>query len=132
MARSSTLPNAGSRKISLRESEQRFRTIFETVGDAIFVQDIDAASFVDVNQRAVDMFGYPRDVLLAKSIADVSENQPPYTGADALERIAQALAGRTQTFEWRCRKCDGTLFWVEIGCRTAVFGGRNYATGDAA
>jgi diguanylate cyclase (GGDEF)-like protein/PAS domain S-box-containing protein len=111
----------------LRESEQRFRTIFETVGDAIFVQDIDAASFVDINQRAVDMFGYPRDVLLAKSIADISENQPPYTGADALERIAQALAGRTQTFEWRCRKCDGTLFWVEIGCRTAVFGGRNYA-----
>ena len=53
----------------LRESEERFRTIFETVGDAIFVQDIDAASFVDVNQRAVDMFGYPRDVLLAKSIA---------------------------------------------------------------
>ena len=34
--------------------------------------------------------------------------------------------GKPQTFEWRCRKKDGTLFWVEIGCRSAAFGGRNY------
>ena len=110
----------------LRESEERFRTIFETVGDAIFVQDIEAARFVDVNQRAVAMFGYQRDVLLAKSIADLSENQPPYTGAEALERIAQVVAGRSQTFEWRCKRRDATLFWAEVGCRLAELGGRNY------
>ena len=110
----------------LRESEERFRTIFETVTDAIFVMDIEIARFVDVNERAVDMFGYPRDILLAKSIAELSENRPPYTEADAQERIAQVLAGRTQTFEWRCKKSDGTLFWVDLGCRTAVFGGRKH------
>jgi diguanylate cyclase (GGDEF)-like protein/PAS domain S-box-containing protein len=110
----------------LRESEERFRTIFDTVTDAIFMLDIDAAKFVDVNQRAVDMFGYPRDALLVKSIADLSENQPPYTAADAQARIGQVLAGQSQTFEWRCMKQDRTLFWVEIDCRVAVFGGRQY------
>jgi diguanylate cyclase (GGDEF)-like protein/PAS domain S-box-containing protein len=110
----------------LRESEARFRTIFETVTDAIFVQDLDAARFVDVNRHAIDMFGYPRDELLGKGIADLSENKPPYTGADAVTHIAQALDGRPQTFEWRCRKRDGTLFWAEIGCRTATFGGRQH------
>ena len=67
----------------LRESEERFRTIFETVSDAIFVQNIATGKFVDVNQRAVDMFGYGHDDLLAATIAGLSEDQPPYTGADA-------------------------------------------------
>lgn len=110
----------------LRESEERFRTIFETVSDAIFVQDIEAATFVDINQRAVDMFGYPRDALLSKNIGDLSENQPPYTDADARVRVEQVLAGKSATFEWRCKHRDGTLFWVEIGCRAAVFAGRQY------
>jgi DNA-binding response OmpR family regulator len=34
----------------IRESEERFRTIFDTVSDAIFLQDIDTGLIVDMNR----------------------------------------------------------------------------------
>ena len=110
----------------LQESEERFRTIFETVTDAIFVHDIEAGKFVDVNRRAIDTFGYGREELLAMTIGSLSENVPPYTEAEAIALIGLAMAGKPQTFEWRCKKKDGTVFWVEIGCRSTAFGLRNY------
>ncbi|HEY1936095.1 MAG TPA: EAL domain-containing protein [Acetobacteraceae bacterium] len=110
----------------LRDSEERFRTIFETVTDAIFVLDIAAGALVDVNRRAEDMFGYSHDELLRMSIADLSENEPPYTQADADAKTALVLTGHVPAFEWRCKRRDGTLFWVDIGCRTATFGDRRY------
>jgi diguanylate cyclase (GGDEF)-like protein/PAS domain S-box-containing protein len=110
----------------LRESEERFRTIFETVTDAIFVQDVAAGKFVDVNQRAVDMFGYSHDDLLTMTMGGLSEDRPPYTEAGAQARIEQVLAGELGSFEWRCKRKDGTLFWVEVGCRPATYGGGSF------
>jgi diguanylate cyclase (GGDEF)-like protein/PAS domain S-box-containing protein len=110
----------------LRESEERFRTFFETVTDAIFVYDVAARKFVDVNQRAVDMFEYGRADLLAMSIGELSENRPPYTAAAAQAQIALSLLGHAESFEWRCRRKDGTLFWVEISSRPAAYGGKDY------
>src|ERR1700722_11027117 len=50
----------------LRESEERFHTIIEAVTDAIFVYDLAAGKFVDVNRRAQNMFGYSREELLIR------------------------------------------------------------------
>jgi diguanylate cyclase (GGDEF)-like protein/PAS domain S-box-containing protein len=110
----------------LRQSEERFRTIFDTVSDAILVNDIETMKIVDVNRRAVDTFGYSREELLAMNVGDLSQNEPPYTRAEAMERIGLALAGTPQTFEWRGRKKGGALFWVEVACRSAVLGDRTY------
>jgi diguanylate cyclase (GGDEF)-like protein/PAS domain S-box-containing protein len=112
-------------EVELRENERRFRTFFDSVTDAIFVVDVAERKFIDVNQRAVDAFGYDRAELLTKSIGDISLNEPPYTQAEANEHIRTALTGVTQTVEWRCRRRDGSLFWAEIGFTRATFGGRD-------
>jgi len=111
---------------ALRESEERFRTIFESVSDAIVIHDVETAKVADVNRRAVDTFGYTREELLAFKIGDLSPNEPPYTSADAMQRMRLAVAGTPQTSEWRCKKKDGTLLWVEACSRSVTFGGRNY------
>jgi diguanylate cyclase (GGDEF)-like protein/PAS domain S-box-containing protein len=110
----------------VRESEERFRSIFETVTDAIFVQDIETGKFIDINQRALDTFGYGREELLNMSFHDLSDNKPPYTMLEAQARTQLAVGGKPQTFEWRCKKKNGTLFWAEIGRRSAVFGGKHH------
>jgi diguanylate cyclase (GGDEF)-like protein/PAS domain S-box-containing protein len=110
----------------LRESEERFRSIFETVTDAIFVQDIETGKFIDINQRALDTFGYGREELLDMSFQDLSENKPPYTMVEAQSRTQLAVGGKPQTFEWRCKKKNGVLFWAEIGCQSAMFGGQHH------
>ena len=55
---------------SLRESEQRYRTLFEQASDAIFVETIDDR-IVDVNQRACELLGYSREELLQLCVTDI-------------------------------------------------------------
>jgi len=55
---------------SLKESEARYRTIFESVQDAIFIETPDGR-ILDINQRACDMFGYTRAEFLTKTVFDL-------------------------------------------------------------
>ena len=55
---------------ALRESEERFRTLFNEAADIMFVHGLDGA-ILDVNQRACETLGYSREELLELSIPDV-------------------------------------------------------------
>ncbi|MBS4099543.1 MAG: EAL domain-containing protein [Sulfuricella sp.] len=107
----------------LRQSEARFRTIFDSVNDAIFVHDAETGAIVDVNQRMSEMFGYSRDEALTLDMATISSGEPPYTQEQALQRIAKAAQGEPQTFEWHAKARNGRLFWVEVIMRRAAIGG---------
>jgi len=110
----------------LRQSEERFRTIFETVTDAIVIHDIETLTVVDVNRRAVDALGYTREELIGMKVGGLSPNETPYCRAEVMKFIGSAVAGTPQTFEWRCRRKDGTVFWAEVGCQSAAFGERKF------
>jgi PAS domain S-box-containing protein len=49
---------------SLKESEKKFRTLFEVSKDTIFVSDT-ARRFLDINQAGIELFGYSKDELLS-------------------------------------------------------------------
>lgn len=108
---------------SLMDSEARFRTIFDNVNDAIFIHDISDGRILFVNQRMREMYraaAIPTDEL---TLDRLSENAPPYDMEAARARIARAVAGQPQVFDWHARTLDGTLFWAEIGMRRAHIGG---------
>ncbi|NMC68719.1 MAG: PAS domain S-box protein [Myxococcales bacterium] len=46
------------------ESEQRYRTLLETANDAVFLADVETGRLIEVNQRAVDLVGIPRERLI--------------------------------------------------------------------
>ena len=116
---------------ALRQSEDRFHTIFDFVNDLIFVHDFEKGNFVEINQRACEMFGYTRDELLKLKIGDLSENKPPYTRQNLLSEMQKAQSGTPQTFDWRGKTKDGRLFWLELSIRRASFGGRNFLLSTA-
>jgi diguanylate cyclase (GGDEF)-like protein/PAS domain S-box-containing protein len=58
---------------ALRESEERYRTLFEESRDAIYMTTVDGR-FVEVNQALVEMFGYTRQELLAGTSGDLYAN----------------------------------------------------------
>lgn len=61
---------------ALRESEDRYRNIFEGVQDAIIVESL-TGEILDVNLHACEMYGYRRGELRSKTVADlVPEGQP--------------------------------------------------------
>ena len=107
----------------LRSSDQRFHSVFDAVNDAILIHDARTGKLEEVNQRMAEMYGVTREEVLASKAADFSEGKAPYSEADALEKIRRAAVEGPQTFEWRARKGDGTLFWVEISLRLAKLGG---------
>jgi two-component system, cell cycle sensor histidine kinase and response regulator CckA len=55
---------------SRRESEEKYRDLFENANDAIFMVDADL-NYVEVNKKAVELFGYSREELLSMNILDV-------------------------------------------------------------
>jgi diguanylate cyclase (GGDEF)-like protein/PAS domain S-box-containing protein len=118
-------------QLALQQSEERFRTIFDSVNDLIFVHDIESGTFVEVNKRACERLGYTRDELRKLKIADLSENTSPYAREDILPRMKKARSGIPQTFEWRGKAKDGSLFWAEVSLRRAAFGERDYLLATA-
>ena len=108
----------------LREGELRFRTIFDSANDAIFLTDPDSGRIFDVNERITEMFGYTREEALGLGVAELSSGVEPYTQEGAFAVIAEALGGSRRMFEWHARHRDGHLFWVEGSMRVATIDGK--------
>jgi len=111
------------RYVKLEESEERFRTIFDSVQDAIIIHDADG-TILDVNARMREMFGYSRQEALALDIQHLSSGVEPYTQEAGVARIREALAGKQEIFEWHGRHRDGHLFWTEVSTRLATIDGQ--------
>ena len=111
---------------ALREQEERFRTIFNAVSDAIFVQDLTTGAIIDVNQRMFDMYGYTHEEALQLNIGALCTGKPPYVEQDALERIRKAAGGEPQSFEWLAKNKVGRLFWVEVNMQRTTIGDQEH------
>ena len=113
---------------ALRESELKYRTLFDMAGDGIFLLRDDR--YIDCNQRGLEMFGASRAEVIGST--PYHRFSPPLQpdGRDsrdaALELIDAVLSGEQQLFEWRHCKLDGTLFDVEINLRRVEIGGEIY------
>ncbi len=110
----------------LKDSEDRYRTIFEKSGDAIFIlsgQEGEAGRIVAANQAAADMHGFTIAELCAMRI---SQLDTPQSAAQASERISRILAGEWLKFEVDHVKKDGSVFTLEATAGTFESGGKRY------
>ncbi|MBN1856626.1 MAG: PAS domain S-box protein [Dehalococcoidia bacterium] len=99
----------------LRDSEQRFRTLFEQSMDAIYVVDLDG-SHIQANAAWLTLFGYTIDDLSQINIIDI------YANPDDRKNLLKAIerAGVIED-EVRFKKKDGT----EFDCERTVIARRN-------
>jgi len=107
------------RQAILREAEERFRAIYNGVNDAILLHDADTGAILSANQKMTDLFGYSSEEATRLSMEDISLGEPPYSRAEMLNRMKQALVGEMPVFEWQVRDKAGRLFWIEINMRRA-------------
>ncbi|MGC3997822.1 MAG: PAS domain S-box protein [Anaeromyxobacter sp.] len=94
----------------LRESEARFRRLFDGAADAVFVHDRQGR-IVDANRAASESVGYTRDELLRLGVADVQASLRPAELAEAWERVCD---GTSVTVDGVHRRRDGSTFPVEV------------------
>ncbi|HSV87868.1 MAG TPA: PAS domain S-box protein, partial [Bacteroidales bacterium] len=99
----------------LRESEDRYRSLFEMSQDAIFLMENDV--FVHCNQSALDMFGCTADQIIGKTPYYFSPLVQPGdvpSRTVALDKIKIASEGVSQTYEWLHQRYDETPFDAEV------------------
>jgi two-component system, cell cycle sensor histidine kinase and response regulator CckA len=107
---------------ALQEQEERFRAIFNSVNEAIFVHDIENGKILDVNERVCEMYGYTYEEALWLDVESLSSGEPPYDQKHALKWLEKAAKGKPQQFEWHCKAKSGRLFWGEVNIRLATIG----------
>ena len=110
---------------ALKASEEKYRTIFNAVNDAIAVVDPQTGDFLEVNQRCLEMEGYDKEEGAALCLAQVCSADSPFTVQEAQELTRKALEEGPQLFEWRAEGRDGRRFWVEINLTLTPLGGRD-------
>ncbi len=98
---------------SLRESEERYRNLFEDVPVGLY-RSTPEGQVLDINMAMVEMLGYPdQETLLAANAAD------SYTAPEK-RRQWQTLMERegvVRDFEVQHRRYDGTIIWVSNSSR---------------
>ncbi len=115
------------RRQALRESEAKFRTLFTSANDAIFLLDQDI--FIDCNQKTLAMFDCTKEQIIGQTPYRFSPEVQPdgqKSKEKAQEKIKSALNGQPQFFEWKHSRYDGTLFDTENSLSAFSAAGKYY------
>jgi diguanylate cyclase (GGDEF)-like protein/PAS domain S-box-containing protein len=107
---------------ALRESEESFRLLFANHPMPMWVYDLQDLRFLEVNESAVEHYGYSRDEFLSMRITDI---RPPEDVPRLLAEIAPP--DRAHAGEWRHRKKDGRDIEVHVVSHVLDFAGRRAA-----
>ena len=105
----------------LRESELRYRVLFEANPHPMWVYDLGTLRFLAVNIAAITHYGYRQEEFLAMTIRDI---RPPGDVPALLANVSATDAGPDHAGVWRHRKRDGSLLDVEISSHEIEFDGR--------
>lgn len=101
----------------LRESENRFRVLFESANDAILLARLEDGCILDVNDKFEELYGFSREEAYSLKISDISQGKRPYNQRGALQWIRRVREQGPQVFEWQARNKAGRVFWVEVSAR---------------
>ncbi|MGA9994119.1 MAG: PAS domain S-box protein [Pyrinomonadaceae bacterium] len=106
---------------ALEEEKTRYRLLFESNPQPIWVFDLETLRFLAVNEAAVEHYGYSHQEFLSMTIKDIrpSEDVPAL-----IDNVSHVTSGVNKAGVWRHRKKDGTVIDVEITAHTLIFGGR--------
>ncbi|GBF38437.1 sensor histidine kinase [Leptospira johnsonii] len=120
-----TLSDIRATQEALEEHEVKFKTLFESAGEAIFLMD--NRVFLECNPKTEEMFGCRREDIIGASPVDFSPEMQPDgvpSSQKAFQKIQAAFAGKPQTFDWLHCKKDRTNFDAEVTLTSVTLNGK--------
>ena len=112
---------------ALRESEGRFRAIFDTVNDGILLADLGNQKFYMGNTVICQMLGYSLEEIKSLGITDIHpEEDLPYV----LEQFdRQAKGDITLATDIPIKRKGGSVFYADVNSARITLAGRTYLLG---
>ncbi|MBI4810933.1 MAG: PAS domain S-box protein, partial [Ignavibacteriales bacterium] len=107
----------------LATSEESYRGLFNSLDDAVYVQDAEG-KFLDLNEGAVKMYGYPREYFSGRTpefLSAPGKNDLKAT----MEAIQRAFAGEPQRFEWWGIRKNGEIFPKDVQLTKGSYFGKD-------
>lgn len=91
---------------ALRESEEKYRTIFESSRDAIYLRDPEG-KLLEMNQAFLDIFGYAREEMLNINVGET------YVNPDEKMKFQEEVkkSGAVKDYEMQLKRKDGTIIY---------------------
>ena len=105
----------------LRQTEQRFRDLFENSPDAIFVEDLEGV-ILDVNLAGCVLHGLPREQLIGKNSVD--DLVPASRREEARRNFQKLAAGKLSWVEGESMTDDGRVIPVEVRAGRVDYNGQ--------
>lgn len=112
---------------ALRNSEIRYRKLFESAGDAISIMHDN--KIIDYNKRTVELYGYSLDEIMSTSTIDFFPPTQPNGQRSReffSEKVEASRAGDPQLFEWTGYSVDGTTILTEVTLTSFTLDGKQY------
>ena len=107
---------------ALRDSEERYRLLFETTPQPIWVYNEDTFKFVAVNEAATRIYGYSREVFMSMTLNDLRPQE------DIPTLLIKSQIGPDElviSSPWRHQTRDKKIIYVEMSSHPVVFDGKN-------
>ena len=116
---------------ALRESEERFRVLFESAPDAMFLADPASGIILDANKAASRLLGREREEILAMHQRDLHPPQAAhYTQQTFVRHVKESQSlGFTHPIENAALRADGSTVPVEVLAQAIRIGDRTLIMG---
>jgi len=112
--------NAGQNLEIIREQE-KYRFMFENNPQPMVIFDEETLGFLEVNQAAVECYGYSREEFHAMTLLDI---RPPEDIPRLIKDLEISLKKINPGIMTRHRKKNGQLIHVEIASQPVIYKGR--------
>lgn len=112
-------------ELALRQSNERFSTIFQTSPIGIAIGRLSDGAFLDVNRSFEELLGYRREELLGKTGADIGM----WVNANERSAVLRALSSEkvVQNVEAQFRKKSGDIIDIAYsGCYVEIAGAQQF------
>ncbi|MFA6310145.1 MAG: PAS domain S-box protein, partial [Sterolibacterium sp.] len=115
----------------LRDSEERYRILFECAPDPIFIAEVESGKITDANPKAALLIGRSRDEILGMHQSQLHPMEmEAYSRESFQKHVKEAGSGIvSEPFEHVVMRADGAEVPVEIMVQAVVMGGKPFIQG---
>jgi PAS domain S-box-containing protein len=109
-------------ELALKDSEERYRLLFESTPQPIWVYNEETFRFLAVNEAATRNYGYTKEQFLSMTVNDIrpKEDIPTLLIKNAVDQNELVISS-----PWRHETSDKRIIYVELSSHPIVFDGKN-------